>query len=490
MRASRDTRSTGSVVAALALAALAAGCTAGPDYVPPEPPAARTGDGWSVEQAEGTAPAEPERWWERFGDPTLDRLVETALARNLDLLEATERVEEARAVRDRAAGERLPRAAVGGGVERRRLSEEGPLPVDSVFALERDETIFDVGFDASWEADLAGRTRRAVEAADARVGGAEELRAAVELRVAAEVARAYLELRDGQRRLGSLEAAAASLRRTAELVGLRVEAGEEAPVELARVETELYAVEASLPLLEAELRAAALAIGVLAGGPPERELGLLATRSPPADLAPPPLGERAEILGRRPDVRTAERSLAAATADIGVATAELYPRLSIGARGGFQAVDAGELPGASSVTWSLMPAISWRIFDGGRVQAEIRIAEARAAAAARAWEAAVLTALADAERALARYRGGLEALDVRRRAVAAAERVRRLERLRYEAGESSLLGLVDAERRLDEAEASLATTRMRTSTELIALIKALGGGWAPPASSAPPPARP
>ena len=463
---------------AVALAAALAGCvTVGPDYVRPEP---AVGEGWSAAEAPQGA-ISPEilgTWWRRFDDPTLERLVASARARNLDVRQAAARIAEARAVRDRVAGRELPAAAATGGVTERRQSENGTLPIAQIPGLDRDQTIVDVGFDASWEADLFGRTRRAVETAEARLGGAFEEHRAVQFAVAAEVASTYLALRGGQRRLAAIEAATESVRRTAELVEARVDAGESARVELFRAWGDLRALEARLPLLRAELTALSLALGPLVGEAPEAQLALLDETPATPQLSPFPLGERSDLLRRRPDVRAAERRLAAATAEIGLATAELYPRLSIGARGGFQALDGTDLLQSSSATWSIVPAISWRIFDGGRVRAEIRIAEARAEAAARAWEAAVLAALTDAERALARYRGGLDALELRQAAVLAASRTRDLERLRYQAGDSSLLSLLDAQRRLDELEAELEDTRIAAAGDLVSLIKALGGGWA------------
>lgn len=461
---------------ALLFAVLLGGCAAvGPDYV--SPPMVQ-GDGWADAAPAAVSPDELGRWWQRFEDPTLNRLVEAALAGNLDIYQAAARIAESRAVLDRVTGRERPRGAAGASVNTTRLSKNGSLPIERIPGFDRDQRIVDLGVDASWELDLFGRTRRAVEAAEASLGGVQEEHRAVQFAVAAEVTRTYLALRGGQRRLAAFEAATSSVRQTAELVARQVTAGELAEVERHRIEADLHALEARLPSQRAELRALALALGPLVGTLPEVQLTLLEETPPAPVLSPFPLGERSELLARRPDVRAAERRLAAATAEIGLATAELYPRLSIGARGGFQALDGSNLLEASSATWSLLPAISWRLFDGGRVRAEIRIAEARAASAGYAFEAAVLTALTDAERALARYRGGLDALEHRRAAVDSAGRARDLERLRYEAGEASLLALLNTERRLDESSVELEDTRIQASVDLVVLIKALGGGWA------------
>ncbi|HSN71712.1 MAG TPA: TolC family protein, partial [Steroidobacteraceae bacterium] len=247
---------------------------------------------------------------------------------------------------------------------------------------------------------------------------------------------------------------------------------------------DLASLEAQVPQLMATARAAAFALALLLAEPPDGEWDLLAATPAPVSLAPIPVGERASLLRRRPDVLIAERELAAATAEIGVATAELFPRLVIGAHGGFQSLDTGTLFDSASQTWSILPSISWRIFDGGRTRAGIRAAEARAGIAALAYERAVLGALNDAERALSRYLLGLEALDRQRAAVAAAERSYGFAELRYRSGETALLELLDAERVLRGAEDTLAAVHTTVAVDLVSLYKALGGGWSPPEQSA------
>jgi NodT family efflux transporter outer membrane factor (OMF) lipoprotein len=482
-------------VPALLLATLTTlvGCTVGPDY---RPPVVETGDGWTepaaapeTEPAETPSAEEPAdlgHWWRSFGEPELDRLVERALEQNLDVRQAAARVAEARALLDAAAGGRLPSAGASANVTQQRLSKEGLLPVDQIPGFDADLTIYDVGFDAAWELDLFGRTRRAVEAAGAQLGEATELRRGAQMTVAAEVARVFLDLRGTQRRLAALRDSVMAARRVSELVKLQVDAGEVAAARLAQVETDRTALEARLPALEGEIRAAALSLGVLTGGLPESELDLAETDlsaaeiealPDPVPLAPLPVGERADLLRRRPDVRAAERRLATATARIGLAIAELFPRLTISAAGGFQAMDPAGLGSSGSETFSIVPFLSWRIFEGGRIHAEIRATEARTAAAALAYEKTVKEALTDAERALTRYRHGLEALERQTRAVDAARRNRHYARLRYEAGEVSLFELLDAERSLARARETEAETHTAVATGLVALFKALGGGW-------------
>ncbi|HSG64142.1 MAG TPA: efflux transporter outer membrane subunit [Gammaproteobacteria bacterium] len=463
-------------IATTLTAALTAACAVGPDYRPPEIDAGR---GWSQPIAPAGADREPDlgRWWSAFGDPELDQLVARALEQNLDLRQATARIAEARARRDAVAGGRYPLADVSASITRRRQSENGPLPINLIPGIERDQTIYEPGFDALWELDLFGRTQRGVEAAEARVEAAIERHHNAQLMVAAETARTYLMLRGAQHELDARRGAVTASRRSTALVELQLEAGEVPLAALAQAQAELATVEAGLPLLEARVRAAALSIGTLLGDLPEAALDLIDQAPRYAPLAPYPLGERAELLRRRPDVREAERALAAASADVGVATAELFPRLAIAAGGGFQSLTSGDLFDAASETWSLVPSISWRALDGGRTRAQVHAAEARVEVAALEYEKAVKQALTDAELALTRYDHGLDALEYQDAAVEAARRSYGHATQRYDAGDISLLELLDAERGLRSAEDAYARVYTQTATDLVALFKALGGGW-------------
>ncbi len=463
-------------VSLVALSVLLLGaCTVGPDYR--EPPPVDTGSGWTQPDDATRLQVELSVWWTSLGDPVLDRLITTALSDNLDLRQAQARISETRALADHAAGGYAPSVGVGGSVNRRRQSENGPLPIGSIPGMERDQTIYDTGFDAAWEIDLFGGTRRAVESADATLQAAQFDAIDVRISVAAEVARTYLTLRGAQRELAAREASVETLQHTVELVGKRVEVGDAAQADVDTAQARLAAASATLPGIRARQRAAALGLGILLGAPPERELALVDTTAPEIDLTPLPVGERADLLRRRPDVRAAERRLAANTANIGVATAELFPKLSINAGGGFQSLDAGDLFESASQTFSIMPLISWRVFDGGRVRAQIRASEARQQQAALAYEQVVLIALGDAERALSDYRLGLDAVEAQQVAVQAARRSYAHARTRFEAGDITLTDLLAEERFLHDAEDAYVRAYTVTAIDLIALFKALGGGW-------------
>jgi len=457
------------------LVTLLAGCAVGPDY---RPVAVDTGQGWTEPGAAGAAvDADFAQWWQRFDDPTLARLVETALMQNLDIREAAARVAEVRALRDAVAGREWPAVNANGSVSRRGLSENGPFPVNRIPGYPRYQTVYDAGFDASWELDVFGGTRRAVEAAGARLEAANEQLQAATLSVAAETARVYLALRGAQHEQQALNAAVEASRSSTELVRQQVAAGEAPEAALAGAEASLAGVEAQLPMMEAQVRTAALSLGILLGELPESELGLANTSADYVKLAPLPVGERADILRRRPDVRAAERLVVAATADVGVATAQLFPKFGINAAGGFESLHTGDFLDSGSRQFSITPLISWRIFDGGRVRAQIHASEAREQRAALEYEKTVKAVLTDAERALTRYNLGLVALKHTETAVAAARRNYGFATARYKAGEISLLELLDAERTLRGAENTYAQTHTRVAIDLVALYKALGGGW-------------
>ena len=459
---------------ALASLLLAACTTVGPDYREPPVP---VGNGWSQAQPAGESAVELARWWAALGDPVLERLVETALTRNLELRQALARIDEARALRERTAGAAAPRVGVGATVGRQRLSENGLLPVGRIPGLEADQTLHDAGFDASWELDLFGGQRRAQESADARAAAAQLDAQGVCMRVAAEVARNWFTLLGATQELHAQQAGIESLHQTLALLRQRHVAGDVGASELDATAALAAAAQASLPAIEARRRASALALGLLLGGVPEQELALLQDTPELRTLAAFPVGERAELLRRRPDVRAAERRLAASTAEIGVATAELFPKLSISAGGGLQALATGDWFDASSARWAVLPLISWRLFDGGRVRAEIRAREAGQQQAALAYEQAVLAALGDAERALGDYRAGLETLSGRRAAEEASRRALEHARARLAAGNIARTELLAAERLLLEARAASARAHGAAAVQMVALYKALGGGW-------------
>jgi len=453
---------------------LLAACAVGPEYRVPE---IDTGKGWSQPAEPLMIDPELTTWWRSLGDPMLDRLIEMALAQNLDIRQAQSRIAEGRALRDAAIGARAPTLGADASVNRRRQSKNGPLPIGSIPGLSRDQTIHDVGFDTTWEIDLFGRIRRTVESAEAQLQATEETASDIQISIVAEVARTYLTLRGTQRELVARTASVETLRRITDTVRRRAVGGDLAQSDVDRAQAQFDTAAAVLPGIRARIRAAALGIGVLLGELPESQLALANSESAEIMLRTIPVGERADVLRRRPDVRSAERRLAATTANIGVATAEWFPRLSISANGGFQALAIGDMFKSTSQTWSIIPLISWRIFDGGRVKAQIRASEERQKAAAHAYEKAVLSALTDAERSLSNYQLSLESVQAQRTAIESARRSYGHAKQRFKFGDIALADLLEVVRSLHEAEDLYAKTHTNAATDLVALYKALGGGW-------------
>ncbi|CAH1387123.1 RND transporter [Candidatus Nitrotoga sp. M5] len=453
---------------------LLAACTVGPEYRVPE---INIGKGWSQPSVAGVVDPELATWWHSLGDPMLDRLIEMALAQNLDIRQAQSRIAEERALRDLAIGARVPTLQADVSVNRRRQSLNGPLPIGTIPGLNRDQTIHDVGFDTTWEIDLFGRIRRMVESAEANLQATEEAASGIQISIVAEVARTYLTLRGTQRELVARSASVETLRRITDTVRRRAVEGDLAPSDFDRAQAQFDTAAAVLPGIRARIRAAALGIGVLLGELPESQLVLAESESAEIMLRHIPVGERADVLRRRPDVRSAERRLAATTANIGIATAEWFPRLSISANGGFQALAIDDLIKPSSQTLSIIPLISWRIFDGGRIKAQIRASEARQKAAAQVYEKTILSALTDAERSLSNYQLSLESVHVQRAAIESARRSYGHAKQRFKFGDIALADLLEVVRILHEAEYLYAKTHTNAATDLVALYKALGGGW-------------
>ncbi len=457
-------RTSGTVVAALL-----AGCAVGPDYDAPRP---EVPGSWS----EGNAPAgDLSEWWTAFRDPILATLVGRALSANLDLRSARARVREARALWGVARGGLLPEAGAGGGYERLRWSENGLFPSDGE-PFDR----YAGGFDASWEIDLFGGNRRRLEAAQAGLEASVEALRDVRVSLLAELARAYVQLRGDQARLAIARQNEEAQRKTAELVKERLDAGQASEFDRARAEAQASATAAAIPALEASVRRGVHAVALLLGRDPGALAAELSGASPiPAAPEEIPAGLPTDLLRRRPDIRRAERELAAATARVGVATADLYPRFFLFGSFGAESLDASDAFTAASRTWSVGPSVRWSLFEGGRIRANVEVRNARQEEAAVRFEQAVLASLRDVEDALV-SRGREQ---VRRAALARSEESQRravvLANERYVQGLADLLAVLDAQRRLYEAQDALVLSEQALATHAIALYKALGGGWTP-----------
>jgi multidrug efflux system outer membrane protein len=449
------------------VAALLVGCAVGPDYRAPETAATP----FVVAARSGVAEQPYEAaWWEQFRDPVLDGLVERALAADLDLKIALARVEEARAFLGAARRDFWPGviAEVARTESHRQQPEVGTGRVEL--------TSYDAGFATLWELDLFGRVRRSVEAAGATAEAAlADLRDAQVL-VAAEVARNYVELRGAQKRLAVARTNLGYQRETRDLTRVRLELGRGSELDVASAEARRAATEATIPPLEAAEQVAANRLAVLLGERPGSLDAELAPREIAPHLTTLAVDSPAALLQRRPDIRAAERELAAATARIGVAKADLFPRLTLNGFIGFVAGDADELGDSTSRAWSLSPVLSWAGFDRG-TYARVLASEARASAALAAYELTVLRALEETENAFVAYgstRGQLAAVVEQ---ATASRQAAELARVQYREGALDFLRLLDAERTLLVAEDAVAAAETELNSSVVQIYKALGGGW-------------
>ncbi|MDB5697501.1 MAG: transporter [Alphaproteobacteria bacterium] len=464
---------------ALPLVALLGACTLGPNYAGPPPlsgtaapPAAfvRTPDA-----ANPAAPAAA-RWWSVLGDPLLDSLQQRALAGNPGIAAAEARLRQARAQLRLDRANQLPSVGAQGTIVQARLPGLGSASSSSALSF------YNVGLDASWEPDLFGGQRRTAEASRAGLGAAEADVADAQVRLTAEVAQDYVALRDRQQRLALTREAAGLQRRMLELTRQRVAAGTASQLELERVGTLLETSEAQAVPIEAEIDAALDALAVLTGAAPGALDTALAAPAPvplpPARLA---VGDPAALLQRRPDVRAAERQLAARTARIGVAEAARFPRISFMGILGLGGSSPADLVDLGSLSALSIPRLTWSFLDFGRGTARVRQAEAARDEAEATYRQTVLAALQDAEDSLSRFAHRRDSVASAARQLAAAGRAAALTEQRFAQGTASRIDALEAERQQVVARSSLAAASAALTADFIAVHKALGLGWAPTA---------
>lgn len=465
----------------LLAASLLAGCAVGPDHARPETPPTAAGPFVDPGTTKVTPGAVEGEWWRLFQDPVLDGLVTQALTYNTDIRQASANLKRARAILSEARGQRLPTTDLQGQYSRQRVgtaAQAATLPggITLPDAFEFDS--FRAGFDASYEVDVFGRVTRAIEAARGDVEAAQAALDASRVAVAAETARVYAQACGFA---AQAEVARETVRlqtRTLDITQRLFDAGRGTvrDVDQARVLTET--ARAQVPQFEAERRAALYALAALTGKPPA-ELDAAADKcvAPPGVSALIPVGDGRALLARRPDVRQAERQLAADTARVGVATAALYPSIRLLGSASLSGTRIEDLGRPSGFGFSLGPLISWNIPNLTAARSQVRQAEAGAEASLAAFDGTVLTALREVEQALARYSGEIERNVALRRADAAATNAARIAILRFEAGRDSLLQRIDAERERASARAALAQSNAALAEAQVSLFKALGGGW-------------
>lgn len=458
------------------------GCAVvGPDYKAPTP---EVPEEWNQPEDPALLPTREEikDWWTVFNDPMLNRLIDEVGKRNLDLRIAVSRVNEARARLGVVAGQQVPVV----GFQASSTAQEGPASMGMPTTA---TTRHSVGLDASWEIDLFGRIARSVESATADFQATEEDRIDVMITVYAEMARTYLAVRTYQARLAAADGNIKSQKEALKLTKQRFKFGLATDLDVAQAEQVLANSEAMVPPLRIELARAINTISVLLGKPPATLWDQL---SVPKDIPIPPekvtVGLPADLLRQRPDIRAAERRLAAQTARIGVATADLYPSLSL--TGSIGLGGTGNLFNAGSSFFTFGPSLRWNLFDGGRVRQQIKVEDALTEQAVIIYEKTVLNALNEVENALTAYLEQRVQFEARERSVKASRRAKKLSMQLYKDGLVDYQRVLDAQRVLLDTENQMAEAKGNAAGNLVRLYKALGGGWDPDEIKPVPPPEP
>jgi NodT family efflux transporter outer membrane factor (OMF) lipoprotein len=449
-----------------------AGCAVGPNYRPPDAAAPAT---WSAAQSGGTTNtvAQVAEWWKSFRDPQLDSLIARAVQANHDLRIAEARLREARALRSGAVWDFGPTVNAGAGYTKQEQARNA-----QTFPSPRHTELYDAHFDASWELDVFGGKRRALESATAQLEAVREDQRDVLVSVLAEVARNYVEARGLQQRLVITRKNLQAQAQAVEITRSRFNAGLTSELDVKQAEALVAATQSQLPTMETALQQAIHRLGVLLGQAPGALLAELSSdASIPATPPNVPVGLPSDLLQRRPDVRRAERQLAAATADIGIETAELFPKFALLGAGGFQSLSAGDWFSAGSRYWAAGPTVRWRLLDFGRIRARIKAADARQEQALAAYERTVLRSFEDVENALVAYANEQVRLGSLNESVAANRRALELANELYATGLGDFLRVLDGQRSLYQAEDQLVDSQRAVTQNLVALYKALGGGW-------------
>jgi multidrug efflux system outer membrane protein len=443
-------------------------CAVGPTYhAPIEAPVTLAAADPAVSNQAAAA-----SWWKAFGDPELDSLIDRALASNLDVRIAVARVKQARALFRDSELDRLPRVTTSAGYTRAKQQVVGAGP-DRV-TLEQA----DVGFDAAWEIDLFGRVGHQVASAKAEADAAQADLRDAQVTIAAEVARAYFQLRGAQARRAVAEENAHTQADTVRLTKVRYDIGPGDPVDVESASARLNATEAVIPALRAAEAQAAYRLAVLLGQRPgvlDAELQAKTAATAPQGPTALPIGEASTFLRRRPDVQAAERRLAAQTARTGVATADLFPRVSITGFVGFLSGDVSSLFNSGGQAWSVSPAVSWPGLDFGGAHARLRAQQARGDESLALYDQTVLRAVEDLQNSLTAYRERQAQVFSLSKQVAASRRAADLAHIRYKEGRIDFLRVLDAERTRLDAEDGLTQAQTNANIDVVSIYKALGG---------------
>ena len=459
---------------------LASACATGPAYK--TPPAAPATTRPFLTQSEGfdhTADL-PDDWWRLYRDPVLDDLIARAFGANTDLRVASANLARARAILQESRAGRLPSTDLSGGISYGNATQSGAG--QGLTSSSDAQWSENGGLAVSWEVDLFGRVRRAIEAARADTQAVEAARDAVRVTVAAETTRAYLNACASASALGVARDSYATSDKSLQLITAQERAGSVGKLDVERAGSAAATARAAIPALEGQRQVALFELAALLGATPgDIPEGARTCATAPEPVAAIPVGDGAAMLRRRPDLRQAERQLAADMARIGVATADLYPKISLGGSGNFFRNDL--VRGGDSFSFSLGPLLSWSFPNMSVARARLHQAEAQGDASLAAFDGRVLTALKEVEQTLTLVATGQQRLDALREAQERSERAYRFADLRYRAGSVGYIDVLVAQSDMLAARASYAAQVQQLSSARVDLFKALGGGWQQPTAT-------
>ena len=453
------------------LALSLAACAVGPDYQAPNTEPAQLGNQLQVKAFDRSRFESV--WWQQFDDPALNQLVQASLQGNRDLRVAFARLKAARSIREDVDNDNLP------VVSSRASSELGKGQIPGQTERRVNSERYDLGLDMAWELDLFGRIQRQLEASEAQEAAAAADLQQLQVSMIAELVDAYGQLRGAQLREKIALANLKTQQDSRSITETLRDAGVGNELDVVRADARLAAVEATVPQLQAQQVRAQNRIATLLGQRPDQLSVDLSPKQLPAIAKALPIGDPAELLRRRPDVRSAERQLAAATANVGVATADLFPRVSLSGFLGFTAARGSQIGSSAANAWGLGPSITWAAFDLGSVRARIRGAKADAEGALATYEQQVLLALEESSNAFSDYGKTQQRLQALMRQSDASRKAADLASIRYREGTVDYLVLLDAERERLSAEDAQAQGEVELYRGIVAIYKALGGGWQP-----------
>ncbi|MBX3381546.1 MAG: efflux transporter outer membrane subunit [Phycisphaeraceae bacterium] len=429
-------------------------------------------DGLASEPNEG--PLEVSRWWREFNDEQLTGLIARAQQQNLDVAVSLARIRQARAQVMIATGGLYPSVSIGASAQQTR----SPLGGIGSGGNGRISEFYQVGFDASWEIDAFGGIRRQIEATKAGLEASFENRDDVLVTMAGDIGTNYISLRGAQNQLAISRSNLAAQEQTLALTQERFDAGFVAALDVANAQAQVASTRSSIPVLEGQIRTYIYALGVLLGEEPAVLLAeLMPNKAIPAAPAQVPIGLPSELLQRRPDIRRAEANLHAATAQIGAAIANLYPQFNLTGSIGLQGGNAGDLGSLANHFWAYGPGANWLVFDGGQTRGNVELQRGIAEESFATYKQTVLVALRDTETALVNFTSAQQRRVSLAEAVNANKQAVDLSMLLYSNGRTDFLNVLVAQRQLFVSEDALAQSETNVSTSLVALYKALGGGW-------------